>query len=411
MLSPPPPELAPESPPQERVARMIVLLAPLAFLASLAAMIADIEPFASWFYVFAWWSYILVLDGWVYLRRGSSMLLSRPRAFLLLLPWSSAFWLFFEVVNWRLDNWYYVGLPSHAIGRFLGILISFATVLPGVFETADLLSTWKLFERRRGNGERWRVTPERAQRVALLGWAFLILPLLFPRYAFPLIWGATCLIFEARLARRGEPSLWTHLARGRPAIPLRLLLAGAICGLCWESWNYWAAAKWIYTVPFFEEHKLFEMPFAGFLGFPPFALECYTFARMLVAARLVPEWEAQRERRLTSARRQNAWALGALLICFPAIWGVERWTMRSTATTAVERESLDAAALSLDRTALMGARGRAWLASVNVTTIEELASREVLPLIERLQSNGHGPSPRPSAPEVRVWSRAARRTR
>jgi hypothetical protein len=54
-----------------------------------------------------------------------------------------------------------------------------------------------------------------------------------------------------------------------------MLLAGAFCGFLWELWNFRAGAKWIYTVPHLGFLKVFEMPLLGFLGFPPFALECY----------------------------------------------------------------------------------------------------------------------------------------
>ncbi len=55
-----------------------------------------------------------------------------------------------------------------------------------------------------------------------------------------------------------------------------LLIAGALCGFLWEMWNFRAGAKWIYTVPYVGFLKVFEMPLLGFLGFPPFAVECYT---------------------------------------------------------------------------------------------------------------------------------------
>ena len=101
--------------------------------------------------------------------------------------------------------------------------------------------------------------------------------------------------------------------------------------MLWESWNYWAAAKWIYTVPWFEETKLFEMPFAGFIGFPPFALECYTFARLLVAVGLVGEWDPTAPERARSFPARGAIAVVVGLLCLPMIAGVDRWTVRSTA--------------------------------------------------------------------------------
>ena len=55
-----------------------------------------------------------------------------------------------------------------------------------------------------------------------------------------------------------------------------LILSGFLCGLSWEFWNYWSRAKWHYLVPIMEQAKIFEMPLPGYLGFPAFALECFT---------------------------------------------------------------------------------------------------------------------------------------
>jgi hypothetical protein len=60
------------------------------------------------------------------------------------------------------------------------------------------------------------------------------------------------------------------------------LYAGALCGVLWETWNYWAGSKWYYTIPFVGYFKIFEMPILGFLGFPPFALQCLVMARMFI---------------------------------------------------------------------------------------------------------------------------------
>ncbi len=288
--------------------------------------------------------------------------------------------------------------------------------------------------------------PRRA--LTTLGWLFLALPLLFPRYAFPLIWGATALLLEPWLAKRGETSLWSHLATGRPGTLLRLLVAGAICGLCWESWNFWANAKWIYTVPFFEELKLFEMPLLGFLGFPAFALECYTFSRALVAAGLCPEWDPSLARRVASPRRQLTWAAAAVLASLPALWIVDRMIVRSTAVQLAELgalapadadalraaglrngheleraleswdrgellapETLAAVAqeLELAHMARMGARGVSWLTSVGVDGIDELELQNPQRLAWLLLTKGAGPAPEPTRAEVRYWVRAAGR--
>ena len=57
---------------------------------------------------------------------------------------------------------------------------------------------------------------------------------------------------------------------------LACFAGGLLCGFLWEFWNYWAAAKWHYSVPIMENVKIFEMPLPGYLGFPAFALECFT---------------------------------------------------------------------------------------------------------------------------------------
>jgi hypothetical protein len=47
----------------------------------------------------------------------------------------------------------------------------------------------------------------------------------------------------------------------------------------------------VYTVPFFEELKLFEMPLLGFMGFPPFTVECYCLYNFISLFRHQRSWE------------------------------------------------------------------------------------------------------------------------
>src|SRR5207249_10972294 len=86
-------------------------------------------------------------------------------------------------------------------------------------------------------------------------------------------------------AFRGSESIVGDLARGDRRRLLSLLTSGFVCGFLWEFWNYWALSKWTYTVPYFGNLKIFEMPVLGYLGFPPFAVECwviYIFCRSLL---------------------------------------------------------------------------------------------------------------------------------
>jgi hypothetical protein len=91
---------------------------------------------------------------------------------------------------------------------------------------------------------------------------------LFEWYNAPHFW-------HGAAERRGRHSWLGALAAGDASLVLALLTSGLVCGLLWEFWNYWALTRWTYSVPYVGGVKLFEMPVLGYLGFPPFALECY----------------------------------------------------------------------------------------------------------------------------------------
>jgi hypothetical protein len=91
--------------------------------------------------------------------------------------------------------------------------------------------------------------------------------------------------------RFGGRSLLKDLEEGNPRKIYLLLAAGLICGLLWEFWNFWSLSKWIYTVPFFEDLKGFEMPVLGFLGFPPFAIQAYVMYNFISLFRFGRSWE------------------------------------------------------------------------------------------------------------------------
>src|SRR5437667_237294 len=100
---------------------------------------AKIEPFYSSIYCFLCWSYIFVADFAVYKLRGTSLLRDRPKEFLFLMAWSVPVWMLFEAVNLRIQNWYYVMAPwSFSLGMSY-LIFAFGTVLPGIFETMELV--------------------------------------------------------------------------------------------------------------------------------------------------------------------------------------------------------------------------------------------------------------------------------
>jgi hypothetical protein len=69
-------------------------------------------------------------------------------------------------------------------------------------------------------------------------------------------------------------SVLDSLAVGDWSVFFRFSVASLICGLCWETWNYHACAKWIYAVPYVHRFQIWEMPLIGFAGYLPFGVEC-----------------------------------------------------------------------------------------------------------------------------------------
>jgi hypothetical protein len=313
--------------------------------------------------------------------------------------------------------------------------LAYATVLPACLFHADLLEGWSAFEKLR-----WRrisVSRRLLRFVAAAGFGCLALPLLVPRIAFPLIWFVP-IGLEAVNFRKGAPSLLRDLEEGRPGRLLRLLAAGFWAGGIWEGFNFPARCKWIYIVPGFEGNKLFEMPLAGFLGFPVLAVGAFVFFSFVRALR---------------APRRRPTAVAAAIFCAVVELAIEDHTLRSRRPLLSELAGLDAAAVSalqdagiptperLSRAAAksgiesvagraslpapviaravrhadlalhkgLGAPRAALLQAAGVPDVGDLARRDPEDLFERLsrlsEELGQDP-PRPA--EVRLWVRAAR---
>ncbi len=264
-------------------------LALLALITAQVLLHIGVEIVRYWFFPLAWWPYILIVDGLVYRRKGTSLLTRHPREFFLLLPWSVCFWLVFELFNVVLNNWHYVLVPENMLLRWAGYAVCYATVLPGLFETMELLDAYSLFKRSRirpiSDSTSWYAP------FTIIGLVFLVLPLVWPQFFFPLVWGSFTFLLEPLNHRLGLRSLMREWQQGTLRTFYLLLVAGAICGLLWEFWNFWALTKWEYTVPYVGWLKVFEMPILGFLGFPPFAVECYVMMSTVSLLRQGRSWQ------------------------------------------------------------------------------------------------------------------------
>ncbi len=260
----------------------VYLYGPIAFLVLIVSedlLFKGVVWVKEWFYLLTWWPYIFLVDWVVKMKQGESLLMDRTRYFFSLIPASTFIWLIFEWFNLTLRNWHYVHLISCLPLRWMGYFISFGTVLPAIFETYELLSSFGVLS------EASLSTPQDIRGLyplfIVVGILSLSLTLSYPHYFFALVWVAFVFLLDPMLHSMGFPSLLEEVERGRAQKIYLILLSGLICGILWEFWNFWALSKWIYTVPLVGRFKLFEMPILGFLGFPPFALECYCITSFL----------------------------------------------------------------------------------------------------------------------------------
>jgi hypothetical protein len=247
-------------------------------------------PFYAHTYPFAWYGLILFLDGILWWRWDEGLILARPREFITLLVWSALFWFFFEIWNLRLQNWYYAGVSPQEAWSHIEAYVDFATVLPGMFLVYRLLCRLGIPRQ-----VRTRRTISRTLRKGspFVGLAMLVLPLVYPRYFFPFVWGAFIFLLEPVCAKWGARSLLKDGEKGEWTPLVRLLMAGVLCGGYWELCNFLSLAKWVYTVPFLSEGKLFEMPYLGFLGFPPFCVECFVMTNTVYLLRGSGHWDPE----------------------------------------------------------------------------------------------------------------------
>ena len=268
----------------------------LALLSAEGLLFARVEPIATYFTPIAWSSYILIADAAVLALTNRSRLNDAPIVVARLAFLSIPLWLIFEAYNLRLQNWTYVGLPHAWPGAIFGYAWSFATITPAVFETADLAQAILPAQSPHPLPEpapesSWTISRAAEFILMISGAACLLIPLLVPQhlaaYLFALVWIGFLLLLDPLNHCLGLPSFIGDLAEGMPRRLCGFLLAGWVCGCLWEFWNYWAAAKWLYTFPMFQRWKIFEMPAPGFLGFLPFALECFV---MYVSAACLLGW-------------------------------------------------------------------------------------------------------------------------
>lgn len=242
---------------------------------------------ATWMTPLMWTGYALTLDAIVFKRKGRSWFKNRMREVPFLLLISVSVWILFEIYNFHLKNWQYLGMPSDMLIRDIGFFWSFATIMPGVFLTVELLDVFW--------GKPVLKVRNTASHLKKNDWSWIFLGLLMvavplllreeiSSYLFALIWMGYIPLLDPINKRIGAPTVSHLWKKPNRRLIFILLAAGFTCGLLWETWNFQAyqaqGAFWVYTIP--QPLRIFglhfgKMPVLGLLGFPPFAIELYLF--------------------------------------------------------------------------------------------------------------------------------------
>ena len=228
-------------------------------------------------YAPVWAGFILLVNALCVKRSGHSPMTDHPWAYAATFPASSLFWWFFEYLNRYVWNWYYLGISELGAAEYVVYAtICFASVLPGVCAVAALLHTFPVFDDRVFSGMARVDLRSPACRVFLgaLAATGLCGIVFFPDYTYPLLWISPVAVFLLVQFMMKERSVLDPVADGNWSVFIRFAVATLVCGFCWETWNYYALAKWVYAVPWAHRFQIWEMPLVGFAGYLPFGVEC-----------------------------------------------------------------------------------------------------------------------------------------
>jgi hypothetical protein len=201
------------------------------------------------------------------------MLTRNLKKFLSLFVVSVPGWWLFELLNLRAQNWHYAGREFFSDAEyFLLASISFSTVIPAVFGTAELIGSFGWIEKFRSLSK-IELSGRKVLFSFTLGWIMLALLMIYPTYFFVFVWMSVYFIIEPVNIWLNNNSSFRYYRRGDYRLLVSLWTGCLTCGFFWEFWNYYSYPKWIYTVPFVDFLHIFEMPLIGYLGYLPFSME------------------------------------------------------------------------------------------------------------------------------------------
>ena len=241
-----------------------------------------------WSFTPLWVGFIVFVNALTTWRLGTCLLLRRPEAFVGLFLLSCVFWWYFEFLNRFVQNWYYMGVSELGPVRYSVMAsLAFSTVLPAVMSVNELLKSTRAFEDAFNFKKDKRKVP-RPLAAGILAISALSLSLIgvYPDILFPIVWISPLFVICSLKVLLWLPNLMDFAAQKEFGPLVRLSTSGLICGFFWEMWNYLSYPKWLYSIPFVGQCKVFEMPILGYMGYLPFGLECAA-----VSSLLIPLWD------------------------------------------------------------------------------------------------------------------------
>ncbi len=228
-----------------------------------------------WGFFPLWLGYIITVDALVFKIKNTSLIKRNVKHFLAMFIISAPAWWLFEFFNQFTHNWIYDGRQFFTDTQFFLLAsLSFSTVIPAVFETAELAGTFNWIKNLK-KGPVIFGSNKTLLIISAAGIITLALVLVFPKYFYPLIWISVYFIIEPINVKLKNRALIRFTEKGdwRPIISLAI--GCLICGFFWEMWNYYSYPKWLYNLPMVNFLHIFEMPVLGFIGYIPFSLELF----------------------------------------------------------------------------------------------------------------------------------------
>ena len=229
-----------------------------------------------WGFFPLWLGYTIFVDAVVYSRKGTSLIARNLKLFIGLFLISIPSWWLFELYNTITNNWLYDGRQFFTnIEYYLLASLSFSTVMPAVFETSELVGTFKWINHLNIKRE---IEPslKTVWFLIITGILVLVMIIAFPENFYPFVWLSAFLIIEPINILMKNNSIFDYTASGEWRTVLALAFGCLICGFFWEMWNYYSYPKWKYNLPMLNTLHVFEMPLPGYIGYLFFPFELFT---------------------------------------------------------------------------------------------------------------------------------------